>query len=419
MRHPFLWLILCLATPVWAQWPPHGFAETRAGVRTSDDPQQRDTSLAEVRVQLEFNHLWDALELMVRADGRYDDLDEDHSSIDLERGEGPLDLREAWLQFSPTDTMDVKVGRQILTWGNGDLLFINDLFPKDWQSFFSGRDTEYLKAPSDALFASFFPQWGSVDLVYVPTFDPDRHLTGARFSVYNPMAGGLTGRDQVMITHQPKQAFDSDEIALRVSGNRNGLEWAFYGYDGYWKSPQGFDPTSGKATFPRLRVWGASLRGSLGKGLFVAETGFYDSLDDKEGCNPLLPNSEWRFLLGFERELGRNFSGAWQYYVENMRKYAEYETVLPQGMPARDRNRMVFTQRLTLRRMKDNLTLSLFTYVSPTDRDGYARPSITYKLNDDWQLSTGGNIFWGKQQHTFFGQFEDGSNLYASVRYSF
>ena len=50
----------------------------------------------------------------------------------------------------------------------GDLLFINDLFPKDWVSFFVGRDDEYLKAPSDSLKASFFNELFNLDFVYTP-----------------------------------------------------------------------------------------------------------------------------------------------------------------------------------------------------------------------------------------------------------
>ena len=41
------------------------------------------------------------------------------------------DLRMASLTFSPADWMDVRVGRQVLTWGTGDLLFLNDLFGDD------------------------------------------------------------------------------------------------------------------------------------------------------------------------------------------------------------------------------------------------------------------------------------------------
>ena len=53
-------------------------------------------------------------------------------------------IREAHVSASPFTWLDVKLGRQILTWGTGDLLFINDVFPKDFVSFFIGRDGEYL-----------------------------------------------------------------------------------------------------------------------------------------------------------------------------------------------------------------------------------------------------------------------------------
>jgi hypothetical protein len=74
--------------------------------------------------------------------------------------------------------MDVKLGRQILTWGTGDLIFINDLFPKDWISFFIGRDTDYLKAPSDAIKVSLFGEQANLDIVYTPQFDSDRFIEG-------------------------------------------------------------------------------------------------------------------------------------------------------------------------------------------------------------------------------------------------
>ena len=60
------------------------------------------------------------------------------------------DLRQLRFTFRPGGSVDLRVGRQILTWGTGDLLFINDLFPKDWVSFFSGREEQYLKNPVDA-----------------------------------------------------------------------------------------------------------------------------------------------------------------------------------------------------------------------------------------------------------------------------
>lgn len=396
---------------------PDGFLDARFGLRTGDDPLQRDETLAESRLQLAFNHLGRSFETMLRLDAVYDDLGAD--DIDLEAGRGPLDLRDAWLQFSPAQTIDVKVGRQILTWGSGDLLFINDLFPKDYQSFFAGRDEEYLKAPSDALMVSFFPKFGSVDLAYVPRFDADRYIRGERFSFYNPGRGRLTGREEISNPLQPDEWFRDAEVHLRISGNAGGREWAIYGYRGFWKSPAGQDTVAQRPDFPELNVYGASLRGPLGVGLFNLEVGYYDSRSDHGGGDPTVANSEWRFLVGYERELRQELTLGLQYYLEAVQDYAAYRDSLPAEVPARDEYRHLLTLRLTKQAYKQKLTLSLFSYWSPSDRDGYARPAIRYKLTDDWLLTAGGNLFWGARIHTFFGQFEDASNLYAGARYSF
>jgi hypothetical protein len=69
--------------------------------------------------------------------------------------------------------------------------------------------------------------------------------------------------------------------------------------------------------------------------------------------------------------------------------------------------------------MNQNLTLSLFTFYSPSDEDAYLRPKIQYKIDDHWSAEIGGNIFVGEEDHTFFGQFEKNTNVYGGVRYSF
>ena len=415
-----LLLISCFTFPLWAGLPKdlHGFADLRAGIRTGEDETQKDESLAEGRLQLDYTYLGNLFEARLRADFLYDDVVDDRD-IDLEKGRGWFDLREANILFSPTQSIDVKLGRQILTWGAGDLLFINDLFPKDWQSFFNGRDVEYLKAPSDAVFMSFFPSWANIDVAYTPNFDADRHLTGERLSLWNPLRQSITGSAEVINPVRPDDWFGDDEIALRISKNINGLELGAYGYDGYWKSPAGFDPLAGRPTFNKLRVFGASIRGSLGKGLVAAEAGYYDSRENANGTNPFAPNSEFRLLLAYERELAKNLTGGFQYYLEYMDDYSAYENRQPPGTPLRDEARHVLTSRLTRLAMNQNLTLSLFTYWSPSDEDGYLRPGVKYKLDDDWLLTAGGNLFFGSEDHTFFGQFESNNNLYAGVRYSF
>ena len=133
-------------TGCFSQPEIHGFIENRSGFRLQNDPHEKDISVMDIRMQLECSTYTDWFDIKYKGDVWGDFITET----------AEYDTREAWIFIRPTDYMDIKIGRQILTWGTGDWVFLNDLFPKDWQSFFIGRDSEYLKAPSDAAKVSLF-----------------------------------------------------------------------------------------------------------------------------------------------------------------------------------------------------------------------------------------------------------------------
>ncbi|MEE9165073.1 MAG: hypothetical protein V3U15_02300, partial [Nitrospinota bacterium] len=161
-----------------------GFWEARAGTRIQEDPHEKDLSIAETRLQLQLEKTVKLVTFKLTTDFLFDPV-LDRYNVRLEEGEGIIDLREINLLLRPADFTDIKVGRQTLTWGTGDLIFINDLFPKDWNSFFIGRDPEYLKAPSDAVKISFFSRLANLDIIYTPRFDADRFIDGKRISFFN------------------------------------------------------------------------------------------------------------------------------------------------------------------------------------------------------------------------------------------
>jgi len=143
----------------------YGFIEGRQGWRLQEDPYEKDISISEIRTQLDLSKdaNWGIIKL--KGDLVGDQVEEKVYA----------EVREFNVVFSPVDFMDVKLGRQTLTWGTGDLLFVNDLFPKDWKSFFIGRDDEYLKEPSDAVKISMFFDLFDFDLVG-PDSWPGFHL---------------------------------------------------------------------------------------------------------------------------------------------------------------------------------------------------------------------------------------------------
>jgi hypothetical protein len=393
---------------LFANMDVHGFYEIRSGYRIRKDKYQKDMSIMEQRLQIDMSSYLDWAEFKVKGD----------TIGDLVEERADFDFREAYISTSPYDFMDLKIGRQTLTWGTGDLVFINDLFPKDWRSFFLGRDNEYLKAPSDAAKISLFSDLANLDIVYTPQFDPDRFINGERLSYWNSNLGRLAGRDAIKRSEKPDTWFKDDEIAARLYKNVNGYEYALYGYRGFWKSPGGQNPTATKVIFPALNVYGASVRGNVGKGIGNLEFGYYESADDQSGKNGNINNSELRYLVGYSQEIGKDFSAGLQYYIEHMLDYSQHKRNAPSGL-VRDEDRHLITLRLTKLLMNQNLRCSLFTYFSPSDKDVYFRPNVNYKVNDNMAIEVGANIFFGDYPNTFFGQFQDNSNVYTALRYSF
>ena len=387
----------------------NGFAETRGGMRLVDDANEMDMSIGEGRIQLELSREFDLFQLKFKGDLLGDAVMEEVTG----------DIRDLSVAFSPTDFMDVKLGRMVSTWGTGDLVFINDMFPKDWQSFFIGRENEYLKQASNIIKTGIFLGNYALDLVYTPLFQGSEYVSGERLSYYNPAAGQIVGRNMIMEDSEPNRYFNDAEIAGRLSSQFGGVEVALYGYSGFWQEPEGMDSETGKAIYPRLNVWGASARMPMLGGIGNVEGGYYDSIHDDDGNDPFIRPSEYRFLAGFERELAHELTGGFQYYLEVIDNYDNYEQALSPGMYAREEYRQMLTMRLTKLLMDQNLTLSLFAYYSPTDSDGYLHPKFSYKLNDNWLMDGGVNLFWGEDEHTFWGRFQDNSNMYVGLRYSF
>ena len=389
----------------------HGFYELGAGGRLYRDPLLgRDMTLREGRARFELSDFVGETRWSVKTD-LYADGVEDKQRIDL---------REALLDFRVGDNVDVRLGQQVLTWGTGDMLFLNDLFAKDWQSYFSGREDEYLKAPSTSARVSYFTDVANLDLVWTPEFTSDRYIKGDRFSYFSPMTGEQMAAPDGRIRPVTRDRWGREsQWAARLYGTHEATEWAFYAYRGYWTQPVGMD-ARGEAFFPRLDAYGASIRAPLAGGIANAEIAWYEGSDSR-GDNPAIPNDQLRFLVGYDRELLPNFNAAVQYYLEWTQDYAALTSSwpIPNGRYLPDEFRHLLTLRLTQRLRQDNVTLSLFTYWSPSDEDYFIRPSVNYRIDDAWTLTVGGNLFGGNKVHTFFGQFEDASNLYARLRYSY
>jgi hypothetical protein len=368
----------------------------------------------EERVQLELSHASESgnASISSKIDFLRDAID---STMEI-------DIREAYIDLSLWK-FDTRIGRQIITWGLGDLVFINDIFPKNWVAFLSGQPLQYLKVASDALNVSFHPAPFSAQLIAVPVFEPDNFPSGERLFFNSPLpAGGA-------LPTRPKLEFDSFEIAARLYRTVWKFDLSLYGYRGFSPSPAVMllNSLGSRETlfFPELRVYGGSAQGALLGGVVSLEGGYYDFVEDRDGIDPFISNPQVRLLGSYQRAMGADLTVGLQYYGEAMLKYDEYVESLSLDLPKfpdfpkADRIRHNITLRATQFFNYQTLRLSLFAWVSPNDEDYYINPEIRYNFTDELWGTIGGNIFGGSKTHTFLGQFEMNDNVYLTARYGF
>lgn len=397
----------------------HGFAEFAYGPKVNDDNTKRDDfNLFEQRLQLKTKYLFEGNGFLTRKDSSLN-FKGDFTVDEYFSGKTDFDLREWDFSTTPYGWLDLKAGRQILTWGTGDYLFVNDLFPKDYVSFFIGRDDEYLKKSSDALKMSFYPRPANIDFV-ISRFEPNTTSKGDRLSFFDSFQGGIAGVNSDRDLLEPPLQLSNLEYALRIYRNFESNECAFYYFRGFDKNPTSYkDEAARQLFYPRLDVYGTSLRGPALAGIGNMELGYYNSREDSEGSNRLIANSLFKVLTGYEKDFGNDFKVGFQYLYEQTLNYDNYsENLLPTDFIF-DESRHLLTQRITKLYKNQTIAVSLFNFYSPSSKDGYVRPTVSYNISDQWRATLGANLPWGEDDLTEFGQMKRNKNVYVRFRYSF
>ena len=307
----------------------------------------------------------------------------------------------------------------MVTWGLGDLVFINDVFPKDYEAFFSGRPLEYLKKGVDGVKIGLYPDVASFEVIAIPLFTANHFPDSGRFWLYDPLPG-VTNRQ----TDEPDSSLDNTEVAVRAYRDVADFDVSLYGYRGFYRQPAMLTDSADAPTrltlwYPRLAVYGASLQGSALDGVVSLEGGYYDSRDDRDGDDPLIPNSQARFLIGYQRQFWEDFTVGLQYYGERMLDYGDYTATLPSGIPAEKRLHDLVSVRLTQLLRHQTVKLSLFAFRGLSSADYLINPEVKYNVTDQLWLALGANFFGGGEPWTQFGQLDRNDNVYFQTRYEF
>lgn len=400
----------------------HGFSEVAFGLKVSDDRKANKDgyNMAEERMQFKL-HYFPKLDLLKKWNTEIF-FKTDIVMDEYTKRPKWWTPRELYISFTPLSFADFKIGEQILTWGTGEYIFINDQFPKDYESFLIGRDDDYLKRPSYALRGTLSSSWASLDIVTIPIFTPNKVIDGERLSFFDSFKGRIVGTESDRFLMEPSRQFENTEIASRAYGTVKSYEWAVYYFHGFYKNPSGYkNEALSQLFYPRHDLYGASLQGPapfIG-GIANAEIGYDYSAEDEAGKDRLVPNSSIQYLVGYKKAFKDDLEIGLQYFITQMLYYRNYKRSLLSGDSQDDEVYQQYTFRVTKLFANQTVNLSLFTFYSPVDNDVYFRPSLSWVARDAWKVVVGANIFLGRQNNSDYGQYKGNSNIYARLRYSF
>ncbi|MBI4365113.1 MAG: hypothetical protein HY568_06770, partial [Candidatus Latescibacteria bacterium] len=329
-----------------------------------------------------------------------------------------VEIRETFLDLTGKGA-SLRAGRQVVTWGVGDLLFTNDIFPKDWVAFFTGRPLEYLKLGSDAIKLDLHPRAFDAEIIVMPSFQPDRYPTPDKLVLPDPFPPGLP-----RLVQDPERSVRNLEFAGRISRYVSDWGLSLYASRTYYRTPamaldDATAPTAVIEFFPRLRTYGVSATGSFLGGVGSLEGAYWDSEEDRLGTNPAIENSKLKSLAGYTCPLWKEATLGLQGYLDWTLDHDAYRASLPPGYPILSERRWTATLRLTQFLRNQTVTGNLFMFWGVTEDDGYLIPSARYAATDNVSVELGANVFFGRESHTLFGALDENDNLYATMRYSF
>ncbi len=373
-------------------------------------------------------------------------------------------LREYYVDILPKNFF-IRVGRQIISWGKSDGVYMLDILNPFNLSNPTNFDEQYNKIPTWALNANYqISSTGTIQFVYEPKYLPYYYpglpikgglpyqggyqdFTPNVVALFNNNENGQFGVKTPVDYHQPSAAPSNGIYATRWSDELANVHYTLnyvYGWTAYMiQFPNTGDfatATSVNEQPRRVHIAGASfdyelqdvpapLDGTVIRGETALTVGdrYYEGIVG----NPV-NTDHWGLLLGVDKylltqQLERPIFASFQYWHDEVvnkihcptcgADQHEFEGLGFFGSEAGMRG--AYYSLLTMYldktwRAGDYIDTSFFTLYELQFHDWWIQPQVAYTINDQTKVALGFNIFAGSKQ-TPYGQYTNASDVYFNI----
>jgi hypothetical protein len=325
-------------------------------------------------------------------------------------------LGEAWLDWSAGE-LNVRLGRQLLSWGVADGLILTDVVCPQNLSAYAGLDFAGSRLAVDGVRLRYSFPLLAAEFLWLPLFTPARLPEDPRNPLHEiaypaSIDPGVRALPVSMAHNDPPRSIVDGEYGARLSFYTPVMDFSLSGFYGWNDVPvMGKKPLFGavmppvpaalelKPRYHRTLSAGADASIPLGDILLRLEAawtggGRYEPATDKTAAalqNGLSVEPVEKDNLKLLAGLDWNPAG-WTLSVQY------YEDLLPgasEGGTARRRRTNALTLRVARGLFRETLNLSAWSYLDLHDFDLAGSVSASYALSDAVSLSLGSDFFTG------------------------
>ena len=301
-------------------------------------------------------------------------------------------LREAYFDYAGK-FLEVKAGRQIVTWGVADGLRLTDLIsPMDYTEFMA-NDYDDIRVPVNAINLKYPGESFSAEVVFVPV--PEYFVIPT--SDDNPWQMPVPNGMRMDLSDTPAKHIKNSEVGGRFRFFLENLDFSLTALHTFNKSPVmivNFDPETKsaviKGVYEPMNVVGGDVSIPAGEIVIRGEVAVYfgEPIALKNSMDYWFRKS-FNGLIGIDWYAGNN----WTIMAQYMHKVImDYRDVL-----GTEQNTSMITARISKEVLNNTLKLSVYGMFDVDNVGFYVRPAADYLLNDQITLSLGADWLGGRR----------------------